>query len=153
MPQTDHETQTALRLWVILTRALRSIKQPLHRQVEAHGLTLTEFAVLEALLHKGPLPMGVIGEKILLTSGSTTYVIDKLEQRGLLQRRRCTDDRRVLHVDLTDDGRALIEAVFPEHAQLIRTLTEGLSTNEQGHVADQLKRLGRFAERYAQAAD
>jgi len=153
MPQTDHETQTALQLWVILTRALRSIEQPLHRQVEAHGLTLTEFAVLEALLHKGPLPMGVIGEKILLTSGSTTYVIDKLEQRGLLQRRRCTDDRRVLHVDLTDDGRALIEAVFPEHAQLIRTLTEGLSTNEQGHVADQLKRLGRFAERYAQAAD
>jgi len=121
--------------------------------LEAHGLTLTEFAVLEALFHKGPLPMGVIGEKILLTSGSTTYVIDKLAQRRLLERRRCTDDRRVLHVDLTDNGRSLIEDVFPEHAQLIRTLTEGLSTNEQVHVADQLKRLGRFAERYATVAD
>ncbi len=145
---TNEKTEAALRLWVVLTRALRSIEKPLHEQVERHGLSLTEFAVLEVLLHKGELPMGEIGQRILLTSGSTTYVIDKLEERGLLKRRRCTEDRRVLHVDLTDTGRELVQEVFPEHAELIKTLTEGLSYEEQLEVTEKLKRLGRFAERY-----
>lgn len=136
----------ALRLWVVMNRAFRSISEPLHRQVEAHGLSFTEFAVLEILLHKGPLAIGEIGERILLTSGSMTYVVDKLEKRGLLERRACAEDRRVTRAVLTPEGRTLIERVFTEHAEHIEALLAGLSAREQEQAAELLKRLGYYAQ-------
>ena len=145
------DAAAALRLWVVMNRALRAIEDRLARQVEAHGLGLTEFAVLEVLLHKGPLPIGEIGGRILRASGSMTYVTDKLVRRGLIQRRPCDTDRRVVFAELTDEGRALIEAVFPEHAATIRDLMEGLTPEEQDAAADLLKRLGLHAE--SQPAD
>lgn len=138
----DDQTEAALRLWVILSRTLRSIEAQLSRQTEARGLSLTEFAVLEVLLHKGRLPIGEIGERVLLSSGSMTYVVDKLEKRGLLGRRPCPDDRRVLHAALTSEGRALIEDVFDEHAGLIRDLMGDLTPAQLHETADRLKRVG-----------
>ncbi len=135
----------ALKLWLVLNRAARSIEDGLRGQTERHGLSLTEFAVLEALLHKGPLPLGEIGERILKAGASVTYVVDKLEKRGLLERRSCPGDRRVVHAALTDAGRALIEPVFAEHAATLAALSEGLSLDEQAAAVDLLKRLGRFA--------
>jgi MarR family 2-MHQ and catechol resistance regulon transcriptional repressor len=128
-----------------MNRALRTIEDRLVRQVEPHGLSLTEFAVLEVLLHKGPLRIGEIGGRILRASGSMTYVTDKLVRRGLIQRRPCATDRRVVFAELTDEGRALIETVFPEHAALVRDLMEGLTPEEQNAAADLLKRLGLHA--------
>lgn len=142
----DRQMRAALRLWIAMSRARNSIEEHLHRQVEAHNLSLTEFAVLEVLLHKGALPLGEIGDRVLLTSGSMTYVIDKLQERGLLRRRRCEEDRRVLYAELTPEGRAKIEAVFPEHAALIGDLMAALTENEKHEAAGLLKRLGRFAE-------
>lgn len=107
-------------------------------------LSLTEFGVLEALLHKGPLPIGAIGGIVLRTSGSMTYVIDKLQQRGLLERRPSADDRRVLFAELTAAGRTTIEAVFPEHAALIQALIADLTTTEKEETASLLVRLERF---------
>lgn len=137
---------SALRLWVVMNRALRAAEDRLIRQVEAHGLSLTEFAVLEVLLHKGALPIGEIGGRILRASGSMTYVTDKLVQRGLVQRRPSDADRRVVLAQLTDEGRALIETVFPEHAATIRDLMQGLTPEEQETAADLLKRLGHHAQ-------
>src|SRR6267378_6266154 len=77
------------------------------------GLSLTEFAVLEVLHHKGPLRLGEIRDRILLTGASTTYVVKKLEARGLMRRRACGEDSRVVFGELTAKGRALIEEVFP----------------------------------------
>lgn len=142
----DQETASSLKLWVVMNRALRSIEEPLRRQVEAHGISFTEFAVLEVLLHKGPLPIGEIGSRILLTSGSMTYVIDKLEQRGLIRRRACEEDRRIIYAELTELGRTLIETVFDEHAGLIRRLMQELRPAEKETAIDLLKRLGRSAE-------
>ncbi len=146
--QIPPETATPLKLWVVLNRALRSIESRLAQQVQAHGLSLTEFAVLEVLLHKGPLPIGEVGSRILLTSGSMTYVIDKLVQRGLIRREACPEDRRVIYAALTEQGRSLMEDVFPEHAELIRRLMSGLDPREQEAAIDLLKRLGRYAEAY-----
>ncbi len=144
----DRETASSLKLWVVMNRALRSVEKPLRRQVEAHGLSFTEFGVLEVLLHKGPLPIGEIGNRILLTSGSMTYVIDKLEQRGLIDRRACEEDRRIIYAELTEQGRTLIETVFSEHAALIRRLMQELRPAEKETVTNLLKRLGRsVAER------
>lgn len=140
------ETAASLKLWVVLNRALRSVEDRLRQQVEAHGLSMTEFAVLEVLLHKGALPIGEIGGRILRTSGSMTYVIDKLQNRGLLRRRSCEADRRVQYAELTPEGRALIEPVFAEHAALIRDLTACLSQEEQRQATDALRRLGLYAQ-------
>ena len=148
MPATT-STTTSLKLWIVMNRAFRSIEEPLQRQVSSHGVSFTEFAVLEVLYHKGHLPIGDLGNRVLLTSGSMTYVVDKLVQRGLIRREACPEDRRVTYAVLTDDGRRLMEVIFPEHAELIRKLMEGLEEHEQKTMTELLKRLGLFAESHA----
>ena len=138
-------TATSLKLWLVLNRAARSIEDGLRGQTERHGLSLTEFAVLEALLHKGTLPLGEIGERILKAGASITYIVDKLERRGLLERQSCPTDRRRVHAALTAEGRALIERVFDDHATTLAALSEGLTPDEQAVATDLLKRLGRYA--------
>jgi len=131
-----------------MTRAQGSIREHLHRQVKAHGLTLTEFGVLEALFHKGPLPHGEIGDRVLLASSSITYVVDKLEDRGLLRRRPSEADRRVKLAALTPDGRAKIEDAFSEHAALIEDLMAPLSREEKRKAASLLRRVERSANEH-----
>lgn len=142
----DEDTSAALKLWVVLNRAYRAIAEHARRDNERHELNPTEFAVLEVLYHKGPLLVGEVGSRILLTSGSTTYVIDKLQQRDLVVRRPCAEDRRALYVELTEEGRALIAGIFPEHAEAIRSAMGGLTTEEKRIMAAMLKRLGRYAQ-------
>jgi MarR family 2-MHQ and catechol resistance regulon transcriptional repressor len=142
----DSETTSSLKLWVVLNRAQKSIEDPLRQQVESHGLSFSEFAVLEVLLNKGALPISEVGDHVLLTSGSMTYVVDKLEEQNLLRRRRSDEDRRIIHAELTDQGRTRIEEIFAEHAALIRDLTDGLSTEETETLTTLLKRLGKSAE-------
>ncbi len=142
------ETRSALRLWVVINRAARSVEDHLRRQVESHGLNLTEFAVLEVLLSMGTLPIGEVGDRVLRASGSMTYVVDKLERRGLLRRRACPTDRRVVFGELSPEGRELIERVFTEHSQLLVSLSAGLTVDEREEAAGLLKRLGHFASEY-----
>lgn len=146
-PPEDEDTDTAvaLRLWVVLNRTQRAIGERARRQVERHGLRPTEFGVLEALYHKGPLTLGQVGERVLVTSGSVTPVADKLERRGLIQRRLSSEDRRVCYAELTDAGRELIGGIFPEHAEVIRTATEGLTVEEKRIATALLRRLGLHA--------
>lgn len=144
-PPPDPETATSLKLWVVLARAHRAVADHARRDIEGHGLGVTEFAVLEVLHHRGPLPLGEIGERILLTSGSTTYVADKLEERGLISRRACEDDRRVVYAELTTSGREVIERIFPAHAEAIRRAVNGLSPAERQRATELLKKLGRAA--------
>jgi MarR family 2-MHQ and catechol resistance regulon transcriptional repressor len=131
-----------------MNRTAERIHGHLQRQVEAHGLTLTEFGVLEALHHKGPLAIGEIGDRVLLASSSMTYVIDKLEDRGLLRRRPSEEDRREKIAELTADGRAKIEAAFPEHAALIDDLMADLSVEEKRTAGALLRRIERCAEEH-----
>jgi MarR family 2-MHQ and catechol resistance regulon transcriptional repressor len=143
----QEETAVALKLWVVLNRAARAIGDRTRRDIERHDLSVSEFAVLEVLHAKGPLMVGEVGARVLLTSGSTTYVIDRLEERGLVARRPCTRDRRVLYVDLTERGRELIAGIFPEHAEEVRRVMTGLTTEEQRIATAMLKRLGQHAEK------
>ena len=138
----------SLKLWVVLNRAVNAVSDRLQQQVESHGLSFTEFAVLEVLYHKGVLPLGAIGEKVLLTSGSVTYVVDKLENRGLLQRLACPEDRRVVHADLTDEGRILMDRVFPEHAETLDAAMGGLSVKDRQTAIGLIKRLGLYAQEH-----
>jgi len=102
--------------------------------------------VLEVLFSKGPLLVGAVASLVLLTSGSTTYVVDKLVEGGLVVRRPCTEDRRALYVELTNKGRELIAGIFPQHAEAVRQAMDGLTPEEQQIASALLKRLGRHAQ-------
>lgn len=135
-----------LRLFVVLSRAFRAISEHARRDMERHDLGASEFAVLEILHNKGRLPLGEVASGVLLTSGSTTYVIDKLEGRGLLKRLACPSDRRVTWAELTPEGEALMARVFPHHTEALRAASAGLTTEEKRIAAALLKRLGLHAQ-------
>ncbi len=97
---------------------------------------------MELLYHKGPTLLGAVAERVLLTSGSMTYVIDQLEKQGLVQRVACPKDRRRMYADLTEAGRAKIAAIFPGHAERIRQVMAALSPQEQEQATQLLKQLG-----------
>jgi MarR family 2-MHQ and catechol resistance regulon transcriptional repressor len=136
------DTDLALKLWVVLSRAHRAIGRAARRDIDRHDLGYTEFAVLEALYHKGDLAIGEVGERVLLTSGSMTYVIDKLEKRGLLERRECPTDQRITYLHITADGRRRMREIFPEHAEAIRTAMASLTADEKREAIALLKKLG-----------
>ena len=118
------------------------ILEEAHTLIEQYGLNPTEFGVLELLYHRGRQPIQKIGQKILLRSGSMTYVVDKLEKRGFLERVFCTEDKRVTYISITEAGVELIESIFPEHAKNIESLMDGLNSEEQNTAIDLLKKLG-----------
>jgi MarR family 2-MHQ and catechol resistance regulon transcriptional repressor len=139
----DNESvEKSLKLFIVLSRAYKAINEHVNKAIQTKGLNPTEFAVLELLYHKGDQPMQQIGGKILLASGSITYVVDKLEQKGLLRRIACPNDRRVTYAQITEQGKAFIEEIFPEHAKQIDTLMSSLSESEKTTAIDLLKKVG-----------
>ncbi len=107
---------------------------------------MSDFAVLEALLHKGPLPVNALGAKVLLTSGSMTAAVDRLEKRGLVNRESDATDRRTRVVHLTTGGRQLIGKMFARHAHAMERAVGGLTAKERTALLDLLRKLGRGAE-------
>ncbi|ESU71697.1 UNVERIFIED_ORG: MarR family 2-MHQ and catechol resistance regulon transcriptional repressor [Anoxybacillus amylolyticus] len=142
MEQKEQALQQSLKLFIVLSRAYRSVSDQVNKSIQAFGVNPTEFAVLELLYHKGDQPLQQIGEKILLASGSITYVIDKLENKGLIIRRACERDRRVTYASITDSGRRFIQRVFPEHAETIHETVAALTPEEKEQAIVLLKKLG-----------
>lgn len=143
--RSDDDLLASLELWVVLVRAQKALAAHSRHDIERHDIGVSEFAVLELLYHRGPLTTGQVGDRVLLTSGSTTYVVDKLVGRGLLARRQCAEDHRVTYCELTHDGRAIIESILPDHAEALRAAMRSLSTDEKRECAALLRRLGRGA--------
>lgn len=132
----------ALKLWVVLARAHAAILRHADADVARDGLTLAEFAILEALLHKGRLRAGELQQKVLVTSGGTTYLVDRLVTRGLVRRVDCPDDRRIRYVELTPKGTALVQAAFARHTERITQVLDGLTAEEQELATRLVKKLG-----------
>jgi MarR family 2-MHQ and catechol resistance regulon transcriptional repressor len=137
---------SAPRLWLVLARAYGSMVSYIERAIDAQGIGLSDFMVLEVLLHKGPTIISVIGEKVLLASASMTSAIDRLEKRGLVLRKGCASDRRIRIVELTAEGRMLIEAVFAEHEKDLERVMVGLSDAERRTLYEGLKKMGLAAQ-------
>jgi MarR family transcriptional regulator, 2-MHQ and catechol-resistance regulon repressor len=114
MKNTDQLTYRYLNSYTKLMRAAESVTGRVHRALPATGLTLSQFGVLEALYHKGPLCQKEIATKILKSTGNITLVVDNLEKRGLVRRERDNDDRRYLTIHLTESGLKLIVTVYAE---------------------------------------
>lgn len=138
-----------LRLLIALARVYQALERGVKPQLASHGLGMTEFAVLEVLYHKGPLPLGEIRDRILVTGASTTYVVKKLEERGLMRRKPCAEDQRIVFGELTSKGRALIDEVFPIHVARLRELMADLSVSEKRTATRLLRRLSQHARQVA----
>jgi MarR family transcriptional regulator, 2-MHQ and catechol-resistance regulon repressor len=143
----------ALKLFVVLNRAASAVTAAAQADVARHGLSLGEFASLEALYHKGPLLLGELQRSVLKSSGGMTYVVDRLVAKGLVRRRPCAEDRRALYAELTEAGSALMDRVFPDHAKAIERALAGLSAEEQSEAIRLIKRLGLAAASRVPASD
>ncbi|MGP4081676.1 MarR family winged helix-turn-helix transcriptional regulator [Pseudalkalibacillus sp. R45] len=136
---------SSLELFVVLSRAYQSIMEVARKDIQRFGLNLTEFGVLELLYHKGPHPLQKIGGKILLASGSITYVVDKLEEKGYLERKACEKDRRITYAFLTEKGKTLMEDIFPSHEEVLKQALSGITEDEKTEAIRLLKELGKYA--------
>lgn len=138
--------QDTLNLHIALTRASQWVNAHTDKDIRSFGLTRTEFGVLELLYHKGSQPIQQIGGKVLMSSGNITYVVDKLEKRGFVRRNASKADRRLIYAEITEEGTAFIQEVFPKHAEVIAEVMSGLSEEERRIAAELLKKLGRHAQ-------
>lgn len=141
-PPQDIPTATALKLWIVLSRATAAVQAHVEADIARHGLTPAEFGVLEALYHKGPLLLGDVQRRTLISSGGTTFLVDRLEKRQLVERRLCATDRRARYAALTEQGRALMAEIFPTHAEAVRRAVAGLGLADQRQATELLRVLG-----------
>jgi MarR family 2-MHQ and catechol resistance regulon transcriptional repressor len=143
--QSDDLT-TGPKLWVILARAYGALASYVESCIAAEGLGLSDFMVLEVLLHKGPMTISTIGEKVLLANASMTAAVDRLEQKGWVVRQSSANDRRSKIVALTLAGRAFISKLYAKHARDIEAVTSVLTQREQEQLRSLLKKLGLSAK-------
>ncbi|WP_051978254.1 MarR family winged helix-turn-helix transcriptional regulator [Edaphobacter aggregans] len=146
MSETKQTDTSAVHLWVVLWKAWRAVEAHAIRNIGQFGMVATDFGVLEALLHKGPLTVKQIGEKVLLTSGSMTAAVDRLAARGLVVRRDDARDRRARIIELTPEGRELIERAFACHRDAMEQALKRFTEGERTMLLPLLRSLGRTAE-------
>ncbi len=140
------DAPTAMHAWLVMMKAMQAITRYGLANLEETGLGLSDFAVLEALLHKGPLPVNVIGPKVNLTPGSISVAVDRLVAKGLVSRGECSHDRRIRIVALTARGKSIITPIFRAHAATMERVFSALSRDELRQLEQQLKRIGKRAE-------
>ena len=144
---TPKQHHAGVHVWLILMKAFQALMPHAQESIAQTGLGDSDFRVLEALLHKGPLPVNTIGPKVWLTPGSISIAVDRLVRKGLVVRKEQPADRRIRRVELTRKGRALIAATFRKHATAMENVISVLSTKERVTLLRLLKKLGRHAER------
>jgi len=142
---TESQDSSGVHVWLVLMKAFQALMPHAAESIERTELGDSDFRVLEALLHKGPLPVNTLGPKVWLTPGSISVAVDRLVKKGLVSRNDHPSDRRVRRVELTAKGRTLITRGFREHAAAMETLVSVLSKNERVTLLRLLKKLGKHA--------
>ena len=142
---TELQDAIGVHVWLVLMKAFQALATHAGKSIERTELGDSDFRVLEALLHKGPLPVNTVGLKVWLTPGSISVAVDRLVKKGLVSRRNRAEDRRVRQVELTAKGRALITLGFREHAAAMETAVSVLSQKERLTLLRLLKKLGKHA--------
>ncbi|UXS67846.1 MarR family transcriptional regulator [Staphylococcus chromogenes] len=141
-----NRVDTSLKVFIGLRRTNDMLDKLIHKDIKSYGLNVTEFAVLEVLYNRGEHTIQRIKERILIASSSTTYVVTNLEQKGYIQRRQDTKDKRVSYASLTDKGRAFMDEIFPNHANAIASVFSDLSEDELQSLQKVLKRISTQSE-------
>jgi MarR family 2-MHQ and catechol resistance regulon transcriptional repressor len=141
--KTSNQEVQILKLYTQLIRATNTVTEKMHRHLLDYKLSISQFGVIEALYHRGPLCQKDIGDKILKTSGNMTLVIDNLEKRKLVKREKDPEDRRRMTVRLTESGYELIEKIFPNHSKTANKIFSVLEPEERDSLGLLLKKLGK----------
>ena len=136
-----NRTKASLNTFIDLNRTVDHLEQIVRNDIQRYGLNITEFAVLELLYNKGDQPIQRIGDRVLIASSSITYVVDKLEAKGYVVRIRNVQDKRVTNASITDEGQALMNDIFPEHAATLQSTFSILSNEELTILQQALKKL------------
>lgn len=136
--ETDH-------VWLVMMKAMRALTRYAAAGIEETGLGLSDFGVLEILLHKGPLPVNMMGPMVDLTPGSISIAVDRLVAKGLVSRVESAEDRRVRIVALTSRGRNLIASAFRKHSGQMKRVFSELSPEEFRGLEIKLKKVGKRA--------
>lgn len=145
--RAEKDSAAALKAWVVLARAYLAISRHVAADVARYELTASEFGILEALYHKGPLLLGDLQRKILVTSGGVTYLVDRLAAKGLVTRESFPGDKRSRFAVLTPEGSSLIKQIFPGHAKRLAKVLSALTPKEQKRLTGMLRTLGKGAEK------
>ena len=140
--QGSTEEISALDAFIKLTRAAEAVNVQVNAHLRDYKLTVSQFGVLEALYHLGPMQISELGEKILKSSGNMTLVIDNLEKRELVRRLQCHDDRRCTHIHLTSEGEHLLRLVLSDHVRGVVHTFSVLSPQEQDQLGSLCRKLG-----------
>ena len=146
MSKAAASTRPAVHVWLILMKAYGAIEAVAAKSIADSDLGPSDFQILEVLLHKGALPVNMIGRKVMLTSGSISTAVNRLEKRKLVRRDPSVDDARVSYVSLTGPGHALIQRIFSRHAQRMEDVFAPLSEEERVSLEELLKKVGKYAE-------
>jgi MarR family transcriptional regulator, 2-MHQ and catechol-resistance regulon repressor len=146
MAKTAASTRPGVHVWLILMKAYGAIEAVASKSIADSDLCPSDFQILEVLLHKGALPVNTIGRKIMLTSGSISTAVDRLEKRKLVRRDPSVEDARVTYVSLTGTGHALIQRIFSRHAQRMEEVFGPLNDEERLSLEELLKKVGKHAE-------
>lgn len=130
-----------LKLVVAVARTYNNLFFQIEKSLQEFDLNVSEFGVLEMLYHKGDQPVQKVAEKILVTSGTITYVINKLEKKEFVVRRKCNEDKRVYYVSLTEKGKDYISHIFPKHKDFLDNLFKDLDEESKTQLLENLIQL------------
>ncbi|MFC3747823.1 MarR family winged helix-turn-helix transcriptional regulator [Paenibacillus sp. GCM10012306] len=142
----NEQNELDLRLLRVYMKSAQSVGDLMKKDISRYGVDIGAFHILEFLYNKGPHAIQKIGEKFSIPSGSVTYVVDKLEKKGVIQREVSAEDRRLVIIKLTDDGQALFDDIFPKHTQTIADMFSVLTDEDKHQLTELLKKLGLQAE-------
>jgi len=143
---------TAASVWLVMMKAYRSLQTLMEHSIASLGIGLSDFMILEALLHIGPMKISALGEKVHLANASMTAAVDRLEQRGLVDRQSGEIDRRIRTVQLTGCGKKMISELYRKHEYDIDALMQPLCPHERAELRSSLKKLGLAAQSAQQDA-
>ena len=139
---TDTEI-SALNAFIAFFRSFNTLNSNLGQEIKSYGITDSQFGILEVLLHLGPQEQHHLAEKLLVSGGNITFIVDNLEKAGYVNRTVQESDRRWKLVSLTDKGRMLISNLFPQHVEFIEKLMGALTPDEQSEFTQICKKLGK----------
>jgi MarR family transcriptional regulator, 2-MHQ and catechol-resistance regulon repressor len=127
--------------FLLLMQTSKAIQERIRDEMSKNKLSITEFSVLEVLFYQGKQTIQQIGNRILISSGSMTYVIDKLEQKGIIKRNDCREDRRVIHITLTAEGMEMLENIMPKYQDIVDSIFGDLTDDESELLVNSLNKV------------
>ncbi|MFJ7969956.1 MarR family winged helix-turn-helix transcriptional regulator [Psychrobacillus sp. NPDC096389] len=133
----------SIKSFVVLMKASKIVQEQTKKDINNYNMHMSEFMVLEALYSKGKQTVRQISDAVLINSGSITYVMDKLETKGLLERIDCKEDRRVVYIQITAEGKKLMDEIFPKHQLVIEDIFSCITDQEKEVFIDLLKKVGK----------